>query len=144
MQYVKSNITLEGKSGTIEIPVSYEVPETRSESQGPSPFERLRFWVLVGAAVLVGGFFLAVIVLWVTSHAKGKTPPKAIDIQLASGITFTGGLVLGLLLNAPMVQPHGFASEPDAVSGKGTRFVAPWNRDFESQEAPVLPGPDPI
>ena len=145
-EYVKSNITLDGKSGTIEIPFCREVPQTQTVTRviSPSPFERLRFWVLAGAAVLVGGFFLAVMVLWVTSYAKGKTPPKAIDIQLASGITFTGGLVLGLLLNAPMSAPYGCASEPGAVGAERAKYELPWNRDFQPGDGPVLPGPDPI
>ena len=104
---VQYPITLDGKKGFIEMGVPYRVSKPVYETRivEPSAKEKLVFWVLSGAAVLLGGFYLSIMCIWLYYQARDKESPRGIERNLAAALVYAGGIVTGILVNQNYEKP---------------------------------------
>ena len=113
----KFPIEIDGKRGFVLIPaeVHEELPAAGQYSYPfaePSAIQALRFYVLAGSALLLGLFWVGVVFIWLWYHARGKTPPKGIEIKLAAVLVYATGMVSGILLPQSAQSPVGRYAVP--------------------------------
>lgn len=125
--------TLDGKKGVIHIPREYTVARTlpRTEFIEPTWQEKLRFWVMLIFASLMAAFYSAVMVLWVWRQARGRSPSKGVEIQLATALAFGGGILTGILL-APSQAGPDLDSSPVEIRPTLAPQRAPTKQDLDS------------
>jgi hypothetical protein len=78
-------------------PVTRDVTVTREVTTEPSDAERLWYYIMAGAAILLGLYVLGLIAAWFVMFVRrgGKHPPKFLEDLLKPAVSSLLGMVVG-------------------------------------------------
>jgi hypothetical protein len=118
-------------------PVTRDVTVTREVTTEPSDAERLWYYIMAGAAILLGLYVLGLIAAWFVMFVRrgGKRPPKFLEDLLKPAVSSLLGMVVGFAGgNEAVHKPPKVSQAPTTFSARDPIFAG-------SPGTPVMPSP---